>query len=524
VLPADRVPGSVKAEVVASTTALTELKDAVQYLMGYPNGCIEQTTSTAYPLVILEDLLPEIGVEVNQADLRKFTEAGIRRILSFQTTAGGLAYWPGSDEPHAFATAFGLTALIEGKKRGFDVPDQALSRMADFLEAALRKGDVTESIPHGARADGDTRALFVMTLGRLGRHQPAYLSMLWEKRDKLTAFGLSFLGIAAAELPGGSPLTSPILAAVRRKANEEVEEAWYADEPKGGYSFDSPLRTHASALLAYAEGAPASDLSGKLLTGLLKRRQYGLWGNTQENVFGIMGVHALVGGAEGGTSPTLALEVNGKPYDAEAMQKVSRRVRRLELAEDALHLEPGKEARATARLTNTGGKPVILTVRAELDVQLDEKNRAPTQHGFTVTRRYETLDGHSLEGKPVPLGSLVRVRLEVRSRDKLNYVAIDDKLPAGLEPLNAALATTEKVVQGELSEATRRGLGLISYSEMRDHRVAFYVDDMPAGHYEFRYVARAATPGRFLRAAARAEAMYRPDVFGTTAIDEVVVR
>lgn len=523
-LPADRVPGSVKAEVVASTTALTELKDAVQYLMGYPNGCIEQTTSTAYPLVMLKDLLPEIGVEVNPADLQKFTEAGIRRILSFQTTSGGLAYWPGSSEPHAFATAFGLTALIEGKKRGFDVPDQALSRMADFLEAALRKGDVTESIPHGSLADGDTRTLFVMTLGRLGRPQPAYLAMLWDKRDKLTAFGLSFLGIAAAELPGGSPLTSRILASVREKATEEIEEAWYSDGPKGGYSFDSPLRTHASALLAYAEGAPTSDLSGKLLTGLLKRRRYGLWGNTQENVFGIMGIHALVGGAQGGTSPTMSLEVNGRPYDPEAMQKVSRRVRRLALAEDALHLEPGKDGTAAAKLTNTGGKPIILTVRAEVDVQLDEKNRAATQNGFTVTRSYETLEGKSLDGKPVPLGSVVRVRLRVHSRDKLNYVAIDDKLPAGLEPLNFALATTEKVSRGEMTEVVKRSLGMVSYSEVRDHRVALYIDDMPAGDYEFGYVARAATSGRFLRPAARAEAMYRPDVSGTTAIDEVQVR
>ncbi|HET8541435.1 MAG TPA: MG2 domain-containing protein [Anaeromyxobacter sp.] len=527
-LPADRVPGTVKAEVVASTTALTELKDAVQYLMDYPNGCIEQTTSTAYPLVMLKDLLPEIGVEVDPAELRKFTEAGIRRILSFQTTAGGLAYWPGSDEPHAFATAFGLTALVEGKKRGFDVPDQALSRMADYLEAALRKGDVTESIPHGGIADGDTRAFFVMTLGRLGRPQPAYLGLLWEKRDGLTAFGLSFLGIAAAELPGASPLTGPILAAVRRKATEEIEEAWYSDGPKGGYSFDSPLRTHASALLAYAEGAPTSDLTGKLLTGLLKRRRGGLWGNTQENVFGIMGVHALLGGrqggGQGGASAELALEVNGRRYDGEALQKPSRRVRRLALAEDALGLAAGKEGAATARLAGGGGKPVILTVRAELDLELNDRNRAPTRNGFTIARSYETLDGATLDGAPVPLGALVRVRLKVRSREAQNYVAIDDRLPAGLEPLNAALATTEKVAQGALSEAARRGLALLSYGELRDHRVAFYVDAMPAGDYEFAYVARAATAGRFLRPAARAEAMYRPDVSGTTAIDEVVVR
>ncbi|MCP4217472.1 MAG: hypothetical protein GY765_22720, partial [bacterium] len=171
--PGVRIPGSEKLEIVTSSTALSQLKDSVQYLMRYPNGCIEQTTSTAYPLVVLEDLLPEIGVEVNRADLKKFAEAGVRRILSFQTASGGLSYWPGGKSPHAFATAFGLTALIEAKKKGYDVPDKALAGMADYLEIVLRKGDVTERIAHGNMADGDTRALFIMTLGRLGRPQPA---------------------------------------------------------------------------------------------------------------------------------------------------------------------------------------------------------------------------------------------------------------------------------------------------------------------------------------------------------------
>ena len=78
---------------------MTELKDAVGYLMRYPNSCIEQTTSTAYPLVVLGDLLPEIGVTVDPDDLKKYSEAGVKRILSFQTSEGGLSYWPGRSEP-----------------------------------------------------------------------------------------------------------------------------------------------------------------------------------------------------------------------------------------------------------------------------------------------------------------------------------------------------------------------------------------------------------------------------------------
>ncbi len=525
-LPADRVADTTRVEIVASTTTLTELKDAVQYLMQYPNGCIEQTTSTAYPLLVLKDLLPEIGVTVSMDQLQKYSEAGVKRILSFQTEGGGLSYWPGGRESHAFATAFGLTALIEAKKRGYDVPQPALDKMANYLEATLKRGEIREDIPHGGMADGDSRALFVMTLGRLGRPQPAYITTLWESRSKLTAFGLSFLAIAATELKEDHPLVEPILAEVRRVAKEETEEAYFAGEPKGGWSFDSPLRTHATALLAYADADAASDMTGKLLSGLLKRRRYGMWGNTQENVFGIMGVYTVATAsptASGGAN--LELRVNNRPVADAEMEKVSGRVRRLVLNDTSLGAAPGKAAKASLTLTNRASLPVILTVRTQYEVPLTQQVKAPPEaKGFTYQRTYETLDGKSLEGKTIPLGSLVRVRLHVVGERKLNYVAIDDKLPAGLEPLNTALATTERVSLGALSDVELRSQALLSYSEMRDHRVAFYVDDMPAGEYQYSYVARATTPGKFLRPSGRVEAMYETDVHGTTAIDAVTVK
>jgi uncharacterized protein YfaS (alpha-2-macroglobulin family) len=523
-LPADRIPGSAKMEVVTSTTVLSELKDSVQYLMRYPNGCIEQTTSTAYPLVVLKDLLPEIGIEVNRADLKKFSEAGIRRILSFQTPLGGLSYWPGGSQPHAFATAFGLTALIEAKKRGYDVPGKALEGMADYLEQSLRKGKITERIPHGNIADADTRALFIMTLGRLGRPQPGYISVLWRSREKLSPFGLAFLAIAVREMPGDQSLLQPILEEIRKAANEEETEAYFTGKRKGGWSFDSPLRTQGSALIAYASSGGSGEMSGKLLTGLLKRRRRGLWGNTQENVFGIMGVHTIATRKEGGEAPKMELNIHGREVSEPEMEALSKRVRRITLQESELGLREGKEEIRVVTLKNNGNVPIHLTVRTRYDVSLDEKYRKSQSNGFTITRSYETMAGKSLEGKAIPLGSLVRVRVKVKTNNEHHYVAIDDKLPAGLEPLNTSLATTERVSQGQFTTIAQRSLSVLSYSEIRDHRVAFYVDEMLPAEYEYTYVARATTPGTFLRPAGRVEAMYQPETCGTTTIDEVTVK
>lgn len=325
-------------------------------------------------------------------------------------------------------------------------------------------------------------------------------------------------------MPGDQSLLEPILEEIRKAAQEEEKEAYFSGNRKGGWSMDSPLRTHASALLAYASAGGPGEMSGKLLTGLLKRRRYGLWGNTQENVFGIMGVHALASKKTGGDGPKIALTVQGKYIPEAEMEVLSERVRRFSMEESDLALREGKEETREVALRNNGNAPVFLTVRAQYDAPLSEANCKARSDGFAITRRYETMEGESLEGRVIPLGSLVRVRLGIRTEGDYHYVAIDDKLPAGLEPLNAALETTEKVSQGEFTATAQRSLSVLSYKEIRDSRVAFFVDEMLGGEYEYTYVARATTPGEFLRPAGRAEAMYEPEICGVTSIDRVKIK
>ncbi|HBD93787.1 MAG: hypothetical protein A2015_00785 [Spirochaetes bacterium GWF1_31_7] len=522
-IPNNYIKNTMELEIVASTSALTELKDAVQYLMQYPNGCIEQTTSTAYPLIVLKNLLPEIGIEVNMADLKKFSEAGIKRILSFQTKNGGLSYWPGSNEPHAFATAFGLTALIEAKKQGYDIPDESLSKMADYLEESLRKGNITESIPHGNIADADTRALFVMTLGRLNRPQPAYISTLWKNNDKLSAFGLSFLAVAVKESASNQALLNNILKEIKIRAEVESREAYFSGKPKGGWSFDSPLRTHASALLAYSDGSYDPELSGKFLTGLLNRKSNGLWGNTQENVFGIMGVYQSVLNQKVGEEPEINISINNNSIDTKKMERPSKRVLRQKFNEtEILNFTSGNK-NLDCMMNNSFFKPVIFTSRLTYEEEISDDNKRSQNNGFEISRIYENLSGKTYTNT-IPLGEIVKVRVIVKTKHQLNYCAIDDKLPAGLEPLNTKLSTTETIEQGVLSAIVQKTKSVLSYQEIRDHRVAFYVDEMLPGEYEFVYYARATTPGTYIRPAGRAEAMYQPDIFGQTSVDYIDVK
>ena len=108
------------------------------------------------------------------------------------------------------------------------------------------------------------------------------------------------------------------------------------------------------------------------------------------------------------------------------------------------------------------------------------------------------------------------------------HVALVDPIAAGLEALNPALAVTGEVPEDEREdEATRRGewwrAVWFKHQNLRDERAEAFATILRAGVYHYSYVARATTPGAFVVPPAKAEEMYRPEVFGRGATDRVVV-
>jgi uncharacterized protein YfaS (alpha-2-macroglobulin family) len=134
---------------------------------------------------------------------------------------------------------------------------------------------------------------------------------------------------------------------------------------------------------------------------------------------------------------------------------------------------------------------------------------------------------------------LVLTELVVVAPGARDYVAIDDPLPAGMEAIDHSLnvnvlprpssrrrpnarededADEDEIAHGRaFREAHFR-------EELRDDRVLFFVDHMPAGMYRYRYLARATSVGRFITPPTVAHAMYEPEIFGRTAASVVEVR
>jgi uncharacterized protein YfaS (alpha-2-macroglobulin family) len=152
----------------------------------------------------------------------------------------------------------------------------------------------------------------------------------------------------------------------------------------------------------------------------------------------------------------------------------------------------------------------------------------PSQQGIQVERWYESYEG----GKPlvsVAEGELVRVRLRITVEEERHFVVLDDALPAGLEAVDLSLRTTAALPGPGTSQASEPGDASMPWGygswdsgwwtpwdhrEMRDDRVVYAATVLWPGSYSATYVARATTPGVFVRPPAHAEEMYNPAVNG----------
>ncbi len=114
------VAGSNKARLEVSSMPTMDLNRRLQYLIEYPHGCIEQTTSSVFPQLYLTDVA---DVDASRkSTIQRNVTAGINRLSRFQQPSGGFSYWPGDTYVDDWGTSYAGHFLLEAEKKGYVLP------------------------------------------------------------------------------------------------------------------------------------------------------------------------------------------------------------------------------------------------------------------------------------------------------------------------------------------------------------------------------------------------------------------
>jgi len=459
--------------VVVGANPLLRLQEALEYVVHYPYGCVEQTTSALMPMYLLRKAgaLTQLALD-KQDSLESYIQVGIDRLFSMQTYPGGLGTWPYAETPYPYGSVYGLHFLTLVKNdHEFDVPAENFKALQKYVRGLV--ADWTDASPPSFYLRA--YAVYVLALdGDIEAIQQI------ERFDtvKLPRTARYLLAAALAH-------STQDLDRVKHYLASTPFEPYAVREIDG--TLNSDVRNKAIELLVLrqtgAEPADVAAIADELLLWIEAHRH----GNTQETAFVVSALGAYLGDlADKNAVP--AAQITGPAKEGVLSG--------LEVYEDS-HKGPG----GVFTVSNTGQTNLYVNVTTR-GVPKTIDTKPVSEGGLAVERRLYTPLGALYEEPTYAQGTSYVVHVRLQCSQELKNVVVADILPAGFEVENPRL-DPDLLPGGKFSSNVTP-----TYLDVRDDRVILAFDQLNQGTQDFYYVVRAVTPGRFGQPAIQAECMY----------------
>ncbi len=548
-LPGDIDPARSEVQFGIGTSPLAIVAGMYRWLSVYPYDCSEQISDEMLPLVaLLRAGATADGRAYAPASAREQVLEGIAVLSRRQRPDGGIGLWSADDWTTPWLSAYAGQALLAARAAGLPVRDSVLAALAKYLFTSVHRPfqvvGPLDSWFRDLRYRLGENVAAVDFMSRFGHPDVAgendlvrsAAQLAWEDRVRLAE-------VIARR--GARDAARTLLQPVWDEVKIEGRRAVLSADAKRPFYFMSDRRPYARLLSATLAVDSSSALIGPLVETLIEQGRtasFGWW-NTQD--YG-SAVEALAdftarqrSAARRGFLVTSAGRVLVRADSATGVWKETSH----NLA-GLLTDGPDGTKVLSLRINSPGGAgaaPIFyfFTV-SEVPTQ---RPVTPDQQGISVERWYEDY----ATGKPItsaPEGSLVRVRLRITLPAERRFLALEDPLPAGLEAVDLSLRTTglpgpgakapvatnQSEDEGEGEEPSDQSDNYQSgwyygswdygwwspfdHREMHDDRVVYVATYLWPGTFTATYVARATTPGVFVRPPAHAEEMYNPSVQG----------
>ncbi len=127
------VEGSLSATFTVHPSVLSDLTTGMERMLGQPNGCFEQTSSTNYPNILVINLLKTTGNSNPELEAKAngFLDFGYKRLKTFEINGGGFD-WFATPPAHEALTAYGLMEFVD-MKSVYPVEQDLIDRTARWL-------------------------------------------------------------------------------------------------------------------------------------------------------------------------------------------------------------------------------------------------------------------------------------------------------------------------------------------------------------------------------------------------------
>jgi uncharacterized protein YfaS (alpha-2-macroglobulin family) len=463
----------------------------LNYLLQYPHGCIEQTTSAAFPQLYANKVLPLSKDDATKSETN--IKAGIERIATlFQATDGGFSYWPGLSQADEWGSSYAGHFLLEAQTAGYHLPTGVLDRwlnyqqkMAKNWKAPSKKTIFAEMAysDHGESNDLQ-QAYRLYTLALAKKADQGAMNRLRESPS--TSNEAKWRLAAAYAISGKNDVSKKLIAGLTTTVKPYRE--LYG-------TYGSDLRDEAmmlETLTLMGEKANAATV----LKAMAPRLGSEEWMNTQTTAYSLLAFAKYVGDNAGSPMTYTYRINNGKTetINSTAGSKQGQAINVYKMNVDG-------EANRFVKVTNNGKS--VLFAKVVLRGQPAVGDAAAAASNLDLKVRYTSLSGAPIDPKSLDQGTDLVAEVTVRNpglRGNYKLMALSQLFPSGWEIHNSRLIS--------VSSATLQAATKPDYQDIRDDRVYSYFNIGAGQTQVYRVQLNAAYQGHYFMPSVQCEAMY----------------
>ncbi|MBK6839193.1 MAG: alpha-2-macroglobulin family protein [Bacteroidetes bacterium] len=478
------IPATAAAKLVISQNPLVQFSKPLSYLIGYPYGCIEQTTSKAFPQIYYADLVKNMKFgSMNGQSPSYYVQQAIRKLEGMQLYNGSLSYWPGGDDETWWGTNYAIHFLCEAKKAGYEVNGQIIQRALTYMAQKVKTRLMEEEYGYY-----DDRGGFrIRKIYAKENIYSLYLLALYGKAD---VSSMNFFKANAKDLALDCRymLACTYLAIGDRKNYSIlIPGAFQGEQSKNAFSgsFYSYLRDEALVLNVMLDTDPENPQIPILIRHLSQQVNKQEYLNTQEAAYSFLALGKFSRKVSA-TQMSADVSINGKSIG--------------KFSGSELVLKKGIAGQNVSVTVNGTGHLYYFWEQEGLSASGNVKEE---DKFLQIRKSFLTRFGQPVSNlKNIKQGDLIVVKLSLSNleRTSVDNVVITDMLPAGFEIENPRLNDSRDM-------SWMKDQSDPDYFDVRDDRIHFFTS-VKERTKNFYYLVRAVTPGNFQMGPASADAMY----------------
>ena len=471
------IKGTNSATIEVSSFPPLNLDQRLKYLIRYPHGCIEQTTSSVFPQLALDkvmDLNNDYKIQINQN-----IKAGIERLKLFQTSEGGFAYWPGQTNDNEWGSNYGGHFILEAEVKGFTLPHNMKKRWVKYQSKMARNYRSSDGVSnfHGAAHYNDlTQAYRLYTLALAKSPEIGAMNRLRES-NKLSLTAKWRLA-AAYQLIG------------QTEAAEKLVNNLTSDVPdykELSYTYGSDLRDEAMILETMILMKSRSK-SGALAKKLAEEMNSNQWMSTQTTAYCLLSMSKYLGSSSSDKTMRFTYNVNGGSSISKSTQvAMYKSALKVKGADSGLNIKNTGKGMLYAKLV-VEGTPVI-------------GDQSSSSSNLSIKVSYFDMNGRTIDPRRIVQGTDFIAEVKISNpgtRGSLKEMTLNEIFPSGWEIHNTRMDEFTSAVTSSNFD----------YQDIRDDRVYTYFGLSKGTSKVFKVQLNATYLGKFYLPTIESEAMY----------------